>query len=188
MKLAERNPQPPRLTRTAPPRAQPHRQLSAIFPPPAVYFSGLSGQRLRPRGASNKALKGNTNKHIFRNRLFWFIATALTILGSLITNLPGILNALGLHRPYPGRAFDLSGKRALISAETPTALTPHPLRHQPRDRPAPIRLQRVLEAVVQAVWAPLPKLKALRRDAIAAPLIWQRDLAICKPSFHFRKF
>jgi len=49
-------------------------------------------------------------------------------------------------------------------------------------------LQRVLEAVVQAVWAPLPKLKALRRDAIAAPLIRQRDLTICKPGFHFHKF
>ena len=53
---------------------------------------------------------------IFHNRLFWFIATPLIILGLVAANLPGILNALGLHRPYPGRSFDLSGKRALIIA------------------------------------------------------------------------
>ena len=55
-------------------------------------------------------------KNIFHNRLFWYIATPLIILGLLVANLPGILHALGLHRPYPGRAFDLSGKRALIIA------------------------------------------------------------------------
>jgi putative intracellular protease/amidase len=53
---------------------------------------------------------------IFHNRLFWFIATPLIILGLVIANLPGILNALGLHRPYPGRSFNLTGKRALIIA------------------------------------------------------------------------
>ena len=53
---------------------------------------------------------------IFHNRLFWFIATPLIILGLVIANLPGILNALGLHRPYPGRSFNLGGKRALVIA------------------------------------------------------------------------
>ena len=53
---------------------------------------------------------------LLQNRMFWFIATPLIILGLVIANLPGILNVLGLHRPYPGRSFDLSGKRALIIA------------------------------------------------------------------------
>lgn len=53
---------------------------------------------------------------LLHNRTFWFIATPVIILGLLVANLPGILNALGLHRPYPGRSFDLSGKRALIIA------------------------------------------------------------------------
>jgi putative intracellular protease/amidase len=55
-------------------------------------------------------------KTIFQNRLFWFITTPLIILALVVANLPGILNALGLHRPYPGRSFDLSGKRALVIA------------------------------------------------------------------------
>ncbi len=53
---------------------------------------------------------------LLHNRTFWFIATPVIILGLLVANLPGILNALGLHRPYPGHSFDLSGKRALIIA------------------------------------------------------------------------
>ena len=43
MYLAERNPQPLRLTPPEPPREHAHRKLSAIYPAPAVYFSGLSG-------------------------------------------------------------------------------------------------------------------------------------------------
>jgi len=53
-------------------------------------------------------------KAILQKRIFWMIAIPLIILGLAVANLPGILNALGLHRPYPGRSFDLSGKRALI--------------------------------------------------------------------------
>ena len=53
---------------------------------------------------------------LLHNRTFWFIATPVIILGLLVANLPGILNALGLNRAYPGRAFNLTGKRALIIA------------------------------------------------------------------------
>jgi len=53
---------------------------------------------------------------LLHNRTFWFIATPVIILGLLVANLPGILNSLGLHRPYPGRSFNLTGKRALIIA------------------------------------------------------------------------
>lgn len=53
-------------------------------------------------------------KTMLRNRIFWMVAIPLIILGLAVANLPGILNALGLHRPYPGRSFDLDGKRALI--------------------------------------------------------------------------
>ena len=113
MKLAERNPQPPKVTRPEPPREHPHRKLSAIYPPPAVYFSGLSGHSLRSRGDHTKAIKGKTNKKIFRNRLFWFSAIAPIILGLHMANVPEFLT-----RPYLGRAFDLSGKSGLKSAET----------------------------------------------------------------------
>ena len=119
---------------------------------------------------------------MFRNRLFWFSAIALIILGLHMADVTEFLT-----RPYLGRAFDLSGKSGMDSAETPDALTPHPLRHQPCNRPTPIRLQGVSKAIVQAVGTPLPKLKALRCDAIAAPLIRQRYPAICKPGFDFRK-
>jgi putative intracellular protease/amidase len=53
---------------------------------------------------------------LLHNRTFWFIAAPVIILGLLVVNLPGVLNALGLNRPYPGSSFNLSGKRALIIA------------------------------------------------------------------------
>jgi putative intracellular protease/amidase len=53
---------------------------------------------------------------LLHNRFFWIIFIAFIALGLLVASLPGILNALGLHRPYPGRSFDLNGKRALIIA------------------------------------------------------------------------
>ena len=44
---------------------------------------------------------------LLHNRIFWLIVIPVIVLGLLVVNLPGILNALGLHRPYPGRTFDL---------------------------------------------------------------------------------
>lgn len=49
--------------------------------------------------------------------MLWCIAASvIVIIGLLVATLPSLLNALGLNRPYSGRSFDLSGKRALIIA------------------------------------------------------------------------
>lgn len=53
---------------------------------------------------------------IIHNRLFRFIAGVVIVVGLLVAALPSLLNLLGLHRPYPGKSFNLSGKRALIIA------------------------------------------------------------------------
>jgi putative intracellular protease/amidase len=51
---------------------------------------------------------------VFHSKRFWFIAIPLVFIGLLVPNLPKILNAIGLNRPYPGRSFQLGGKRALV--------------------------------------------------------------------------
>jgi putative intracellular protease/amidase len=53
-------------------------------------------------------------KNNFHKSLFWSISIPVVILGLLALSLPVLLNALGLNRPYHGRSFNLSGKRALI--------------------------------------------------------------------------
>jgi putative intracellular protease/amidase len=53
---------------------------------------------------------------IIHNRLFQFIAVVVIVVGLLAAALPSLLNLLGLHRPYPGKSFNLPGKRALIVA------------------------------------------------------------------------
>lgn len=53
---------------------------------------------------------------IFHRKLFWWITIPLVVIGLFLAALPSVLNGLGLNRPYPGRSFNLSGKRALIIA------------------------------------------------------------------------
>lgn len=55
-------------------------------------------------------------KSIANKKLFWWIAIPVIILAVLVAMLPGLLNRLGLNRPYTGRSIHLSGKRALIIA------------------------------------------------------------------------
>jgi putative intracellular protease/amidase len=51
---------------------------------------------------------------VFNDQVFWLRTILIITIGLLIANLPRVLNMLGLHRPYAGRHFELSGKRALI--------------------------------------------------------------------------
>ena len=53
-------------------------------------------------------------KTILHHPLFWIAAVLLVGLGLLAASLPRLLNALGLNQPYPGRSFNLGGRRALI--------------------------------------------------------------------------
>ena len=53
-------------------------------------------------------------KTILHHPLFWIAAVLLVGLGLLAASLPRLLNALGLNQPYPGRSFNLDGRRALI--------------------------------------------------------------------------
>ncbi len=54
---------------------------------------------------------------IVNNELFLLIVAVLAVVaGVLVAALPSLLNTLGLNRPYRGRSFNLSGKRALIIA------------------------------------------------------------------------
>ena len=53
---------------------------------------------------------------ILTRKLFWLIAITVIVIAMMVAALPLLLNVLGLHRPYAGRTFDLSGKRALIIA------------------------------------------------------------------------
>jgi putative intracellular protease/amidase len=55
-------------------------------------------------------------KTILSNKVFWCIAIPVVLLGLLAAALPSLLRLLGLNRPYTGRSFNLSGKRALIIA------------------------------------------------------------------------
>jgi len=48
--------------------------------------------------------------------VFLFLAIFVIVIGFIVATLPYILNMLGLNRPFPGRSFNLSGKRALIIA------------------------------------------------------------------------
>jgi putative intracellular protease/amidase len=53
---------------------------------------------------------------ILSSKVFWFIAIPVMLIVVLAATLPSLLNLLGLNRPYPGRSFNLPGKRALIIA------------------------------------------------------------------------
>jgi putative intracellular protease/amidase len=55
-------------------------------------------------------------KAIVSNKVFWLIAIPVVVIGALAVALPSLLNLLGLNRPYPGRSFNLPGKRGLIIA------------------------------------------------------------------------
>jgi putative intracellular protease/amidase len=55
-------------------------------------------------------------KAILSSKIFWFIAIPIVVIGALVAALPSLLNLLGLNRPYPGKSFNLPGKRALIIA------------------------------------------------------------------------
>jgi len=48
--------------------------------------------------------------------MFWLIAVSAVVIVLLVVMLPTLLNIIGLNRPYTGRSFNLSGKRALIIA------------------------------------------------------------------------
>lgn len=50
----------------------------------------------------------------FTRKVFWLFTIPLVLIVLVTLGLPKILNGLGLNRPYPGRSFQLSGKRALI--------------------------------------------------------------------------
>ncbi len=53
---------------------------------------------------------------IMSYEVFWLIAILAIVIVLFLAALPYLLNMLGLNRPYRGRSFDLSGKRALIIA------------------------------------------------------------------------
>jgi putative intracellular protease/amidase len=55
-------------------------------------------------------------KTILSSKIFWFIAIPIVVISALAAALPSLLNLLGLNRPYPGKSFNLPGKRALIIA------------------------------------------------------------------------